>query len=94
MFKELALSGLPNSSHLSFPFALKDGTTIVTIGEASVYFAGLTSEQRETGHWTIAIRMLNNAMKEPNYLKTATMSLQTALLLDGVLVSPHPLDNH
>jgi hypothetical protein len=36
--------------------------------------------------------MLNNALKEPVYLKAATMSLQTAFVLEGILVSPHPLD--
>jgi len=58
------------------------------------WFAGLTLEQRDKGHWMIAIRMLNNALKEPNYLKTATMSLQTAFILEGILASPHPLDSH
>ena len=38
--------------------------------------------------------MLNNALKEPTYLKTATMSLQTALILDGILASPPPHDTH
>jgi hypothetical protein len=38
--------------------------------------------------------MLNNALKEPTYLRTATMSLQTALVLEGRLASPSPLDSH
>ncbi len=67
---------------------------MATVGEAATFFAGLTLEQRDTGHWTIAIRMLNNALKEPTYLKTATMSLQTALILEGMLASPSPLDGH
>ena len=33
-------------------------------------------------------RMLNNALDQPTYLKTATMSLQTALLMEGLLPSP------
>ncbi|MDP1584431.1 MAG: hypothetical protein Q8M18_13505 [Bradyrhizobium sp.] len=88
------MSGLSNSSRLSFPLTLTDGTVLATVGEAAVYFAGLTPAQRDKGHWTIAIRMLNNALKEPTYLRTATMSLQTALVLDGILASPHPLDGH
>jgi len=88
------LSGLSNSSRLSFALTLTDGTVIATVGEAAVYFAGLAPEQRDEGHWTIAIRMLNNALKEPTYLRTATMSLQTALVLEGILASPPPLDGH
>jgi hypothetical protein len=94
MAQDHALSGLSNGSRLSFPLTLTDGTVIATVGEAAAWFAGLTLEQRDKGHWMIAIRMLNNALKEPNYLKTATMSLQTALILEGILASPHPLDSH
>jgi hypothetical protein len=32
--------------------------------------------------------MLNHALDQPTYLKTATMSLQTALLMEGLLASP------
>ena len=94
MAQDFALSGLSNNSRLSFPLTLTDGTVMTTVGEAAVYFAGLTPEQRDTGHWTIAIRMLNNALKEPTYLRTATMSLQTALVLEGILASPSLLDSH
>ena len=94
MAQDFALSGLNNGSPLSFPLTLTDGKVIATVGEAASWFAGLTLEQRGKGHWMIAIRMLNNALKEPSYLKTATMSLQTALILDGILASPHPLDSH
>ena len=66
---------------------------MATVGEAATFFASLTLEQRDKGHWTIAIRMLNNALKEPTYLRTATMSLQTALVLEGQLASPSPLDS-
>jgi hypothetical protein len=94
MAQDFALSGLSNSSRLSFPLTLTDGTVIATVGEAAAFFARLPLEQRDKSHWTIAIRMLNNALKEPTYLKTATMSLQTALVLDGMHASPSPLDNH
>ena len=94
MAQDFALSGLNNISRLSFPLTLTDGTAIATVGEAATFFARLPLEQRDKSHWTIAIRMLNNALKEPAYLKTATMSLQTALILDGILASPSPLDSH
>ena len=39
-------------------------------------------------HWKTAILMLNNAMKEPRYLTTATINLRSALLYDR-LIEPH-----
>jgi hypothetical protein len=78
-----------NATSLAFTLELRDGRSIARVGEAADYLAGLTQEQREAGHWKVAIRMLNNAIKEPSYLRAATMSLQTALLLDGVLDSAH-----
>jgi hypothetical protein len=93
MAQDRALTGLNNNSHLSFPLGLSDGTVIATVGEAATFLARLPLEQRDKSHWTIAIRMLNNALKEPTYLKTATMSLQTALVLDGIFASPPPSDN-
>lgn len=94
MAQDFALSGLSNSSRLTFPLTLVDGTVIATVGEAAAFFASLPLEQRDKSHWTIAIRMLNNALKEPAYLRTATMSLQTALVLEGTLATPSPLDSH
>ena len=78
-----------NATPLAFTLELRDGRSIARVGEAANYFGGLTEDQRETGHWRVAIRMLNNAIKEPSYLRAATMSLQTALLLDGMLDSAH-----
>ena len=86
------MSELSRGLLLSFPLVLIDGTYLETVGDAVDYFFGLTPEQREQGHWIAAIRMLNNALHEPTYLKSATMSLQTAFLLDGILIAPHPLD--
>lgn len=85
------LSGL---SPLTFPITLTDGTTIETVVDASRYFAGLSREQRAKHHWHVAIKMLEYALREASYLKAATMSLQTAFLLEGMLESPHPLDAH
>jgi len=86
------LSGLTNSSPLPFPLALVDGTIIETVGEAATFLAGLSRDRREEGHWTIAIRMLNIALKEPTYLKAATMSLRTASVVEGRIVAPQSLD--
>jgi hypothetical protein len=91
---EHPLLDLTNNSALAFTLTLNDGKIIETVGEAADYFATLTPEQRDLSHWKIAIRMLNNALKEPNYLKTATMSLQSALVLDGILATPGPLQTH
>ena len=82
------MSGLTIVSPLAFPLTLKSGEVIETVGDAASYFGTLTEEKREHGHWQIAVRMLNHALDQPAYLKTATMSLQTALVLDGLLASP------
>jgi len=78
-----------NATSLSFTLELRDGTSIAKVGEAADYLAGLTPDQRDAGHWKVAIRMLNNAIKEPSYMRAATMSLQTAFMLDGTLDSAH-----
>jgi hypothetical protein len=67
---------------------LTDGREIATLRDASLFFATLTPEERDEAHWRIAIRMLANAVKQPVYLKTATISLQTAFVIEGLLVSP------
>jgi hypothetical protein len=37
----------------------------------------ITSEERETYWWSTAIHMVNNAIKEPRYIKAATLTLHT-----------------
>jgi hypothetical protein len=86
--KETLLSGLTIVSRLAFPLTLKNGQAIETVGDAAAYFGTLTGQKHGHSHWQIAVRMLNNALDQPAYLKTATMSLQTALLLEGVFASP------
>ena len=78
-----------NATPLPFTLELRDGSSIARVGEAADYLAGLTQDQREASHWKVAIRMLNNAIKEPSYLRAATMSLQTAFMLDGMLDLAH-----
>jgi hypothetical protein len=82
------LSELTTISPLAFPLQLADGTTIAMIGGAANYIGKLSEEQRARYHWIVAIRMLDHALREPRYLKTATISFQTALAMDGVLAGP------
>jgi hypothetical protein len=82
------LSGLTIVSSLSFPLTLLDGRTIETIGDATNYLAHLPAQKLTQFHWTVAIRMLDHAVTEPAYLKTATMCFQTALAMHGVLAGP------
>jgi hypothetical protein len=76
---------LERDSALTFPIALADGQTVVTVGDAATLFETLTLAQRDANHWQIAIRMMDHAIREASYLKTATLSLQTALAMDGLL---------
>ena len=80
------MSELQNNSALSFPLKLIDGVSIETAGDAAAFFRNLSEDQKEQHYWKIAIRMLNIALKEPAYLKAATMSLQTALTMEGILL--------
>ena len=88
------MPGLTNGSPLSFPLTLTDGKIVATVGDAAICSSSLTAEQREMNYWQIAILMLNHALREPNYLKAATLSLQTAFVLEGTVASPSPLNNH
>ena len=80
---------LDRASALTFPIALSEGQTIATVGDVARLFETLTETQRDSSHWSIAIRMMDHALKEPTYLKTATLSLQTALAMDGLLDHMH-----
>jgi len=64
---------------------LLDGSTIASVGDVEAYLRNLNGEQHKRSYWGIAVRMFRNAMNEPAYLKAATMSLQTALAMDGLL---------
>jgi hypothetical protein len=68
---------------LSFAIQTLDGQTIGSIRDAAELFANLSNDDRQKNHWRVAIRMLDAAIREPAYLKTATMSLQTALAMDA-----------
>ena len=73
---------------LPFPLELKDGVRLTLVGDAVGYFTRLSEEQQQTHYWQRAIWMFNTAAKQPTYLGTATISLQTALLMDQLLADP------
>ena len=76
---------LSRETPLTFEIDLVDGSAIRTVGDVEAYLRNLNDGQSEASHWEIATRMFLNAMREPAYLKAATMSFQTALALDGLL---------
>jgi hypothetical protein len=80
--------GLDRYTALAFPIVLADGRTVSEIGDVADLFEELTEAQRRSSHWSIAIRMMDHALNERAYLKTATLSLQTALIMDGLLPPP------
>ena len=70
---------------MPIPLVLTDGKTLATIGDAGAYLSRLSPEQLEKHHWKVAIKLLDSALKEPRYLYAANVTLQTALILDGLL---------
>jgi hypothetical protein len=82
--KEFSLL-LDKTSALPIPLVLIDGKTLATIGDAGAYLSRLSAEQLEKHHWKVAIKLLDSALKEPRYFYAANVTLQTALILDGLL---------
>jgi hypothetical protein len=81
------LSQLISNTPLAFQLVCKT-TTLATIGDALRLFGALTPQERDAYYWNAAMHMLNNAIKEPRYMATATITLQTALNLSGMLAQP------
>ena len=81
------MSPLISTTPLAFELVCKDAV-LATIGDAVRLCAGLSPEQREEYHWKLAIHSLNIAIKEPRYINAATINLQTALNLSGMLAQP------
>jgi hypothetical protein len=81
------LSKLISSTPLAFELACKD-RVLTTIGDAVRLFGELTPEERETYWWMSAVQTVNTAIKEPRYVRAATITLQTALNLSGKLAQP------
>jgi hypothetical protein len=77
-------AGLISTTPLAFELVCK-GTVLKTLGDAVRLYGELTPEQREEYFWRVAIHTLNSAIKEPRYLTAATITLQTALNLSGML---------
>lgn len=75
-----------STTPLAFELVCNDGV-VATLGDAVGVFGELSPEQRDTHWWTAAIHMINTAIKEPRYLTAATITLQTALRLSGMLAS-------
>ena len=76
---------------LAFPLRLKPfyiPQTISTLGEATRFLSELPEETRQRGCWKIAIGTLAAAVREPRYIKTATLSLQAALAIERMLLEP------
>jgi hypothetical protein len=74
-----------STTPLAFELVCNDGVVVATLGDAVRVFGELTPEQRDAHWWTAAIHMINAAIKEPRYLTAATITLQTALRLSGML---------
>ena len=74
-----------STSPLPITLTLKDGTTLARVGDAGTYLSRLSGDQFEKHHWKVAVKLLESALKEPRYLYAANVTLQTALVLDGLL---------
>jgi hypothetical protein len=86
-FWEVDLVSLISTSPLSFELICKD-TTLKTVGDAVRLISALSPEERDTHCWKVAIRTLNSAIKEPRYITAATITMQSALDLSGMLAQP------
>jgi hypothetical protein len=73
---------------LPFALELKDGERLTVVGDAIACFMHLSQTQQEAHYWRRAIRMFDTAAQEPTYLRTATICLQTALLMEFLLAEP------
>jgi len=81
------LQALLSKTPLAFELDCKD-VIVATLGDAIRLCAVLPPEQRETYCWKVAIQTLDSAIKEPRYIIAATVTLQTALYLSGMLAEP------
>jgi hypothetical protein len=77
-----------STSPLPIALTLKDGTTLATVGDAGACLSRLSEQQLQKHYWKVAVKLLDSALKEPRYLYAANLTLQTALLLEGLSGSP------
>ena len=87
------MSRLTLITSLPFPLELKGGMRLTVVGDVVVYLTRLSETRQEAHYWKRVIRMFNIAVSEPTYLRTATICLQTALLMDQLLADPHTVTN-
>jgi hypothetical protein len=74
-----------STSPLPIALTLNDGTMLATVGDAGTYLSRLSEDQFQKHHWKVAVQLLDSALKESRYLSAANVTLQTALVLDGLL---------
>jgi hypothetical protein len=72
---------------LAFKLVTTQGT-LETLGDAVTMIGLMTPEQRQTHWWKRSLYTLHTAVKEPAYINAATLTLQTALTLSGMLFQP------
>jgi hypothetical protein len=72
---------LERNSRLAFAIVFK-GRTLETVGEATDLFAQLSHEKTNRHYWQRAVITMHVAIKCRQYLKTATINLQTAVTMD------------
>jgi hypothetical protein len=87
-YQESLLSQLSRDTPLAFKLVCND-IRLYTVRDAVRLVAELTPEQRETYWWKNVSHALNSATKEPQYVKVATLTLQAALTLSGMLAQPN-----
>ena len=81
------MSGIISATPLAFELVCKE-KTLATMGDAIRLISELTPEQRDQYWWKVAMLSINSAIREPAYIKAATINLQTALNLNGLLAQP------
>jgi hypothetical protein len=81
------LSTIISATPLAFELVCKE-KTLATMEDAMRLIAELTPEQRTQYWWKVAMVSINSAVREPTFIKTATINLQTALNLNGLLAEP------
>lgn len=75
------------STALPVEIELVDGRKFAKVGDVEAYLRDLSHDQHTSPHWHVAVRMFANAIREPSYLKAATLSFKTALALDGLMIN-------
>ena len=80
---------LEQSSRLAFPVRFKE-RTLETVGDAITLFSKLSSEQVDCHYWRRAIIMMHTAINYRQFLKTATINLETATLMDRPTSAQQP----